>query len=152
MIMKLNRYLYWIIFTIIATAVTLYEMQSFMLFNVVMVFLIILSLATSFHLIIGLIFNIANPEFFEYNEDIFYDVKWKWDWSLDKEVLHLRPFCATCNEELLSHFDSLLNQTEFVCTKCDKQIANVNSSNRNFVTQSVKSSIVRKLKKEDKNF
>lgn len=152
MVIRVNRYIYWILFTLIATPVTLYILGTFSLFNAVMTFLIILALTTSLHLIIELIFHVVNPEFFEYNEDIFYDVKWKWDWNLDKQVLNLRPFCPHCEKELYSTFDTLLNQTEFVCTVCDKQIANVNSSNRNFVPDSVKKSIVRKLKKEDSSF
>lgn len=152
MITKLNRYLYWCILTLLCTVALLIQQEDYTFSNISMVFLFTLATLTFVHVMIAVVFHVKNPDYFEYNEDIFYDVKWSWDWNLDKEILHLKPSCPKCQHDVYFTFDTLLNQTEFVCNHCDKQLANINSSSRNFVAESVRQSIIRKLKKQDSTF
>lgn len=152
MITKINRYLHWFILTLFITIATVVYQENYGFFHISMIFLLILGMLTFLHVLISVLFHVNNPDYFDYNEDLFYDVKWSWDWNLDKQILHLRPTCPACQQGVYSSFDSLLNQTEFVCHHCDKQLANVNSSSRNFVIESVKKSIIRKLKKQDSTF
>lgn len=152
MIQKINKYAYWLVLTLLVSAALVFTSNDYTAANVSMIFLLTLGVFTSLHMLLEVIFKFQAPSYFQYNQDIFYDTQWNWDWNLKKEILHLKPTCPTCQSEVYYSFDTLLHQTEFVCEKCNKQIANVNSSHRNFVVESVKKSIVRKLKKEDPSF
>jgi hypothetical protein len=118
----------------------------------IMIFTLITTLFLFIHIFIDTFILPQKPSYFNYSEDIFYNMKWQWDWNRNKQVLNLTAYCTSCNEVLYFHYDSLLHKTEFICQACNKQLANVNSSYRNFVQQSVKSSITRKLKKENPSF
>lgn len=152
MIQKINKYVFWLVLTLLVSVALIFLSKDYSLNNIAMVFLLTLGIFTSVHMIIEAFFKFQAPSYYQYNQDIFYDTQWNWDWNLKKEILHLKPTCPTCKSEVFYSFDTLLNQTEFVCEKCNKQIANVNSSHRNFVVESVKKSIIRKLKKEDSSF
>jgi hypothetical protein len=116
------------------------------------VLIVLLGIFVLIHILIDVFILTQKPQYYSYNEDIFYNIKWKWDWNKHKKILNLNAFCPACNQALYFHYDSLLHKTEFICHSCNKQLANVNSSHRNFVQQSVKSSITRKLKKENPSF
>ena len=152
MIKRINKYLYWLILTLIVTTVLVMQSHNYTQMNMAMIFLLTLAFLTLIHLLLDVIFKFRAPAYFKYHEDIFYDIQWNWDWNLKKEILHLKPTCPTCKSEVYYNFDTLLYKTEFVCEKCNKQLANINSSNRNFVVESVKKSIIRKLTKEDASF
>lgn len=152
MIQRINKYLYWLILTFAVSAGIIMRSQNYTPMNILMIFLLSLAFFTLIHLLLDVFFKFKAPSYFQYNQDIFYDVQWNWDWNLKKEILHLTPSCPTCKSNVYYTFDTLLNQTEFVCEKCNKQLANVNSSNRNFVLESVEKSIIRKLTKEDASF
>jgi hypothetical protein len=152
MIHKINRYSYWFALTLLITGVWVLLSKNTDVTNIAMIFLLTLAICTFLNVALNVIFKFQAPWYFQYHQDIFYDTQWDWEWNLKKEILNLKPTCPACQSELLYHFDTLLHQTEFVCEKCNKQIANVNSSHRNFVVESVKKSIVRKLKKEDSSF
>lgn len=152
MIYKINRYIYWFALTLLITGVEIFISNNKELSHIAMVFLLSLAGCTFLNVLINAIFTFQAPSYFQYHQDIFYDTQWIWEWNTNKEILNLKPTCPVCHSELFYHFDTLLHQTEFVCEKCNKQVANVNSSHRNFVAESVKKSIVRKLKKEDSSF
>lgn len=152
MIKRINKYVYWCVLTVILTVVCVMRSNNFTVVNVSMIFLIIFASLTFVHLLLDIIFKFQVPAYFKYDHDVFYDVQWQWDWNTNKDILHLKPFCPVCKSPVYYTYDTLLSQTEFVCEHCNKQLANVNSSDRNFVIESVKKSIVRKLKKEDSSF
>lgn len=152
MIYTINKYAYWLALAAIISGVSIFYNQDYTLKTVLMISLLTLGLCTFVHIIIDAIFKFKVPSYFHYNEDIFYDTKWNWDWSTKKEILNLKPSCPTCKGEVFYSFDTLLHKTEFVCEKCKKQLANINSSHRNFVVQSVKKTIIRKLLKQDSSF
>lgn len=152
MIKRINKYVYWCILTLVVTAVCVWHSNNYTLLNGVMIFLLTFASLTFFHLLLDVIFKFKVPAYFKYEQDIFYEVQWQWNWNTNKEILHLKPFCPTCKSEVYYNFDTLLYKTEFVCEQCNKQLSNVNSSDRNFVAESVKKSIFRKLTKEDSSF
>ncbi|WP_419769606.1 MAG: hypothetical protein ACNI3C_09695 [Candidatus Marinarcus sp.] len=146
---KINKFSYWFVFSIVLSIVIVLYSHEYRAENIIMILSLTIASSTCVHLLIDVIFKFNAPDFFQYNEDIFYNVKWNWDWTQDKHILHLTPSCPTCNQEVNYVYDHLLSQTEFVCNHCNVQIANINSSDRNFVVESVKKSIIRKLKKEE---
>lgn len=152
MIKRINKYLYWFILTLIVSTVLVIRSENYTYIHIAMIFLLTLACLTLLHLLLDVVFEFKPPAYFNYHQDIFYDVQWNWDWNLKKEILHLKPTCPMCKSDVYYRFDTLLSKTEFVCEKCNKQLANVNSSNRNFVVESVKKSIRRKLIKEDATF
>jgi hypothetical protein len=152
MIKRINNYGYWCVLTAILTAVCIVRSGNYEAINGIMIFLFIFASLTLLHLLVEIVFKFKVPAYFKYDQDIFYDVQWQWDWNTNKEIMHLKPFCPVCKSPVYYTFDTLLYKTEFVCEPCNKQLANINSSDRNFVIESVKKSIVRKLKKEDSNF
>ncbi|MGD9553242.1 MAG: hypothetical protein AB7D96_09445 [Arcobacteraceae bacterium] len=152
MIHKINRYMYWFALTLLITGAGVLISDNKELSHMAMLFLLSLAVCTFLNVLFDILFKFQAPSYFQYHEDIFYDTQWTWEWNINKEILNLKPTCPACHSELFYHFDTLLHQTEFVCEKCNKQIANVNSSHRNFVVESVKKSIIRKLKKEDSSF
>ncbi|MFA7084392.1 MAG: hypothetical protein WC141_07645 [Arcobacteraceae bacterium] len=152
MINKINKYAYWLILTFLIFIICIAYNQDYSVQTVFLTFMLSLGVCTFLNIIFDAIFRFQVPYYFHYDQDIFYETQWNWDWNIKKEILHLKPTCPTCKSEVFHQFDTLLHKTEFVCETCNKQIANVNSSHRNFVLESVKNSIVRKLKKQDSSF
>lgn len=61
------------------------------------------------------------PPYYTYNEDIFHDWLWKWDWiySEDKwQVSGLTPYCANCDVELA--VDTNFLRASAKCPNCKR--------------------------------
>ncbi len=142
----------WLLLSIISTALYVYYTKNYETEYILIVGSISLLCVVFLALIVEAILKLKKPSYYEYNEDVFFDTKWNWNWNLKKDILNLTASCPTCTNPVYYRFDTLLHKTEIVCSNCNKQLANVNSSHRNFLVESVKKSIIRKLKKEDSSF
>lgn len=85
--------------------------------------------------------------FHSYNEDEFKTMTWKWSWKAH-DIEKLWCYCPTCAEPLTYSCDHLLYQTQFICEKCEKEIAKYDGDTLHHVFTRVHRDIKRVLHKK----
>jgi phage FluMu protein Com len=62
------------------------------------------------------------PEYSDYNEGVFFNWIWKWEYKFDNvkgkwSIINLRPFCPNCNTMLLNN--STYIDIQYNCPRCN---------------------------------
>ncbi|HAQ41999.1 MAG TPA: hypothetical protein DCM73_14980 [Clostridiales bacterium] len=59
----------------------------------------------------------ADPDYFKYTSDNFYDINWHWNWY-ENSIRNLIALCPKC------HYQMTQEVKGYYCDKCGKKIAN----------------------------
>ncbi len=60
----------------------------------------------------------TSPDWHQYNEDVFYNVKWRWGYSPNGDVSHLKSYCRNCDYGILPFPADFKGDVEFKCYEC----------------------------------
>ncbi|MDX1808408.1 MAG: hypothetical protein R3331_02600 [Sulfurospirillaceae bacterium] len=114
--------------------------------------LIIFCLLLSGLLILYIIFKIlTRPEYLAYQEDIIYDLKWRWNWK-QNTISNIWCYCPKCDCALLYddgfYYNPISNitKTDLICEQCDSQIiASIKGGNKDFIVRLAKREVKKRI-------
>ncbi len=98
-----------------------------------------------FNLKKGIIESFLN---YNYSEDIFFGVKWRWKFAFN-EICNLGCFCPDCNMELIPKSERNPYVCALYCEKCKKYFSDLSSDNElpgNELIEKVKREIRKKIR------
>jgi hypothetical protein len=70
----------------------------------------------------------SQPAWHSYTTDIFYKVRWRWDFGARNEVEHLACFCPHCDYQVSVHNQSAYAAAvviAFHCDSCNRDLAQI---------------------------
>ena len=83
----------------------------------------------------------VKKDWYEYTQDIFFGLLWKWQYNSDGSIYNLQPHCPHCEYLLDSNVDFRWrydNQLMMKCPYCDKLTGNWNSEYPNRVYRAIR--------------
>ena len=80
----------------------------------------------------------SKPSWTDYKSDIFYDLKWVWDYDFEGQIFNLYSLCKHCNFEInlvdeREYPGSRTIWTQYNCESCSKTAGPFQGSNRKII-------------------
>lgn len=88
------------------------------------------------------------PEWRSYREDLFFNLKWRWNYADDDFIYPLHTFCPNCDFQVYSKYASSyrgIDHISFECESCGRQLGKYSESTES-LEDKVKRSIQQKLR------
>ena len=89
--------------------------------------------------------NSGDDPYRAYQTDVFFGVRWKWDYGYNNEPVGIWGECPQCRTDLVYSYDDILHRTDFTCETCHKTLAKL-EGNKGFVLGKVARQVERKIR------
>lgn len=94
----------------------------------------------------------AVPEYYEYNEDVIRNAKWRWSWNND-QIRNLESFCPLCDCSLVYAESDMRSHmygrpyTKLFCESCnDNEVTSIEGGDRHYAYSLIEREIGRRVR------